>query len=524
MIKKIHLILSFLLIVCTGHFLTADMKWSPPMTLANEPTLKNLQTAFNHMGQGVALWSDGSDSVDPTTLYYSFYENSRWSAPKTLFMADSFIFDFSVAMNDKGQILVGVHENIRGAPIGGSIAKVALFDTKKWGEFQTLSQAQDVYYEMLKVRLDNEGRGLAAWTYSDGTTLSSFLTACSYDGADWSRPQTISSNLSNDSAYDVSLSPQGKGVIAYANVDREVEARRYERGVWEPQATTISSKVFSISGKIITSHNDERGPAVVWTAQLPDHYSLQFTYFEEKWMPVSPVGRGFGGNQNNLQYDLSVNSKGDAIVAYGGSDKKLYSIHFQRGIPDLEIFLLSENFNPSNGTLCASLSDSNIGAVVWQEGTSTLKVSGCQSKKWDTNPSVLTDKLALSCGSIFVNNSNQALALWADNITADVNANLVCSFGKEQEMFMHPFAINLQVTKKLSKRHIGPSSNNLVWELKPNPNIKYFYVYRNNVLIAKLPAHQFEYSDFECLSSMVYRIEALDQNNCVVASGRSKVN
>ncbi len=520
MFNKIVLYVLLLITASFSNLLYSEVHWSEPSTLSSSKDLGNQQLAFNDAGQGIAVWSEIDHDKLTSQILYATCEDSKWSRPEVLASAPSF-FGYSVAINNSGKAAI-VWNTVSTGPVPTyCVVEARLFDGRSWGTVEVLHKNTfgGEFISIPKVALSESNEALVTWSTSTGADDLK-LTALVYKDQAWSMPITLSTDLIREESFDIALNQNGQGIVAWVNSANAIDVKMYDQPSWSPIAKTISSPNVVPYTKIITSFADLPHPGVVWVAQDGrEAATCKYCWFEPSGYWITPLSLGPFGGQDLYKFDLAVNTHGEGLVAWGGSDGVLKVNHFHSVNPPV-ISTLSTNFNAKTGSVNISINEKGNGAAIWNEGSDTIKGNVCVRTEWLPDSHTFSNTLEKSTiGQIAFDNTNKATALWIDGKGANGEDLIQTAFGKENadESFSH--ALNLQVTHCSHNNSIAVN-----WTLSSNPKIKGYALYRNNFLIAKFAASQTRYVDPRYESIIVYRIDALDQNDQVIATDHTKLN
>lgn len=542
MFNKIALSIFLLFAFSISHSLYSEMHWSEPSTLSSSTEFSKQQIAFNKKGQGIAVWVE-IDSPTLSTLVYSTCEDFKWTKPKVFTSARSFL-GHTVKINESGKIIVVWNQWADGPVPSYSDIEAIFFNGQTWGKPQYLHLSWDERISIPKVALSESDEILVAWVTDGGSTTES-VVALTYDNQIWSNPTTLATNATPHQNFDIDVNKDGKGVVAWFNDSNCVETRRYERSSWSPPSIVSLPNVVG-SQKIMTTYADTDHPAIVWVANhevinnenivaafpnliypetvwvtsTEQENTFEYTWFspDEGWLKPNTIGT-FGGDANNCKFDLAVNARGEGLAAWGEQNGSLKVSRFH-SVKDPIISTLSTSFNPEAGFVNVSVNDEGNGAAIWNEGAATLKANVCVGTDWMHEPHIFSYFLKpKTWGEISIDDANQVSALWMTIHPLEGKNYIQTAFGQEnaEGLFFH--TLNLCAKQRSQKDSIE-----IKWNPSEDPQIAKYALYRNNFLIAKLPASQEKYTDTYYEGTMVYRIDVLNQNDQVLATSNTKLN
>lgn len=506
---------ALLLFLCSFMALFSDIQWSQAKTLFSDDNLTHLKCAYSDSGQGLAVWTDVTDNGLHHVVFYSFYNKGFWSKPEILIWSAT-IHDYAIAINDAKQAVIAIDKDPGGTPMPTSALNVATYDGEKWSDLDELFIVGDNSLANLKVSIDSNQGAVVAYLYNNNSSYE--IQAVSFNGTEWSRPLTITTSVIKESQFDISLHPNGEGVLAWANSKYAIEAKRYVHANWESKSEVLSPSNFPEGGIICTSNANEGHPAVVWTANYRDSFHIDFSYYNERWIPPTSIDL-IDGHDLPISLAFDTNTKGDAIIAWGGSRKILRTLLFYPDVPGIK-YQLSTSFDAAPGNLSVSINDKANAIVSWVEYQRALMTNTCIGKRWGIEPHALTYNL-MSSSSVFssINQSDQVVANWLDLGMDSGAVTLTMATGSNQSQAKYPHIIETQVSQIIDYQKQGLSHNLVTWKSCTKDEVAAYKIFRNNVFLGRVPFYKQEYQDQLSQGNFVYRVDAIDKNDQVIASG-----
>ncbi len=547
MFNKITLSIFLLFVFSVSHSLYSEMHWSETSTLSSATELSKSQIAFNKKGQGIAVWIE-IDSPFSSKLLYSTCEDFKWTTPKVFTSAQSFL-GHTVNINESGKIVVVWNQMTNGPMPSYSNIEAVIFNGQTWVKPQTLHISWDERISIPKVALSESDEVLVAWI-TDGESSTESLIALTYENQTWSKPTTLATNVTYHQNFDIDLNKDGQGVVAWFNKSNCVETTRYERSSWSPSSVVSPPNVVG-SQNIIASYADTAHPGIVWVANhevinneniiaafpnliYPDtvwvtttetENTFEYTWFtpNEGWLKPNTIGT-FGGDANNCKFDLAVNIHGAGLAAWGEQDGSLKVSRFH-SVNEPVISTLTTNFNAQSGNVNVSVNDEGNGAAIWNEGAASLIGNVCIGTNWMQEPHAFSHFLKVNTrAQIALDDANQVTALWTSATPVDKKNFIQTAFGQENAKGLFFHTLNIQAKHCMNSKGSQKDSTEIKWNPSEDSQIKRYALYRNNFLIAQLPASQEKCTDLYYEGIMVYRIDVLDQNDQVLATSNTKLN
>jgi hypothetical protein len=349
------------------------------------------------------------------------------------------------------------------------------------------------------------GQGVAVWNDTDfiaGVVRSSFFSAGS-----WSAPVTIGTGV-NPSPNSVAYSANGDAVAIWLDFsDSNVNVANYIGGVWQPQTLLDSS--FGLGFPLVAM--DANGnPLAAWISAGGDVIVAAFD--GANWLPTT-IATGPG----NAGISLAMAPGGTGIITWQDSASNGFSRSFNGTTwePSQQFGSdLPTGFNVGAGVSVDS--DGNALVLFYSNGqvlSSYLPLGG----NWETPLVVHEPATEPPNASPFVSalsSNRQGFAFWTEEMDESEVSTVYASVLIPDPIIVDPLpptAINgSSCTNKFAVQKTY--THTVTWLPSPDPTVLSYYVRRNGVLVAVIPANgPYIYTDGNrCRTTVLYTLTAVN--------------
>lgn len=485
------------------------------------------QLDVNVQNQGVVVFS--ADSLLPnqsgprfTTIYSAAYTfGSGWSLPVRISSIEEIIFpparpkyfsqgDPVIAMNNSGYCVAAWEGNLNTLPDGITFDVIITNVRSSDGTWSTVEIAselsQDVDVENPFVAVNDAGLAVMVWYQFDNnlgsTTMASFLP---FGGA-WTTPFELDNYGFQDFQQKtprVSIDPNGNAVASWeigGNIpSREIHAATYNAstGLWTVVVLDSSPVNFTYTYNAI----DPNGNAVVtWTKSVPgDLFQVMSSFFTfgSGWSaPVAVSAANLSSNDANVTIDPSGNATatwGNLFVEDNVQIQEVYASRKPFGgnwSPPQRISLPGIESNVDNGLVSRTIDVDNEGNVITL--LSIGDQDGLQSAFYSTETGwqlpLSIDAPFSRYGNIGLGSCGFALSEWYDNSAGEELNRVKAADNFAAGILQAP--TNLSVQSCCDKFATQKRCYNVLSWDNLTTCISLYRIYRNDVLIAEIPAGQ----------------------------------
>jgi hypothetical protein len=443
--------------------------------------------AMNEAGDAVSIWqfNNGTNSSIQAAALTSL--NKNWSAPVIISEKGKEASNPSVAIGPGGYA-VAVWASYDG--VSSAIQTATYSPDGNWSTPLTLS-SQGNRIPQTGVAIDGLGNAIAVWEL-DNHAGSTVQTAWLPFGGVWSAPANISSPGTVAIAPVLAISPNGFAAVAWeefsnGNYAVVVSASQFGRSWSEP---AILSPIGVNATEVAIAVDNKQRTAVVWKqgSGFDIHASLSSAL--GTWSaPAALSVPGFGGSSPQV----SLYKNGQALVVWATvfSHKQVVQASTIREgcAPSAPIDLSAPGFayetsiavDPCDSAIVAWSQYNGVNSVVQ---CAVLPVNGVWSEPID-----ISNSGEDAIGSVIgIDAQGEAIVAWRKNIS-----DSSCSIQASQDFKALPTIPT--APKKFAGRVVkGRFSDSnfcihrLEWEPSADPAVVAYHLYRNNQLIAVIPA------------------------------------
>lgn len=496
-IKKIIFIFlpAFLFLIVASPKLYS-ITWSPPVDLKFIPPTININGNQNRSGNATITWLDIPSNNYVNSIY--LLGAKHWTSPKILVSAASTSKIPAMGINANGY---AVSTWISNGP--NPTIQSAQFVNNAWVSLGTVAGPAVVNYTANSVDVDRKGNILTTFVQDNGDTTNT-LFASTHNSNGWTSPQPLFTSSLNE-LIEEGISPtfdnHGNAVINWATLDTvNLTMAIYASNYIKADGTfTPFTQIFSGPGdttNIFTAVSASGNAVLTWVVDKTFLYGSVFTP-STGWSPATLLS-----NQLGIEGILaSINDKGNAVIANdsGANDisvstyiKGIWSTEIVfTGTPGFSLFSPAIALDQFNNTLLIWSSFDTINNVVTIESSTRNGLKRPWSAP-EVVPHTTPAGLLQAPGRLIITPSGLAAlailvaqpqpfplpALFLD-IKVMLGSNL---FPPESaEDFSGKVIENRFLTQTEYSHH-------LTWSPSPSPTVTSYNLYRNGVLIAKIPA------------------------------------
>jgi hypothetical protein len=386
------LIPGLLLVLGTSSLLNAAAWQQPPTQFTTDNQGREIDGATDGNGNAISLWTDaGTDTVEA-----SYFSNGAWGAPQILNNLAA-TEGLAVAMDGTGTGLAVWIEDGTGA------IESAHFSGGVWTTpTPAVLDAPPTAFS-IDVSMDGSGNGVAIWTDLTLSQIkSSFYTAGTNS---WSAFTVLGTG---DDASSVSYSASGTAIATWLNAG-VVTASYYNGTIWlapvvlgsasdsvvsgiDASGNAIAAWVDTATGNVLSSTiigAIVTGPTLISAGPGNSEPSLavapggtavltwrdgaatgQYSTFNgTTWAaPLQFAPEVSGIFSTRLTASVSVDNNGNALIVYGTSNSEIFSVQIPLGGTVGPTLFVTNNINGANESLLdivSALSDNGTGFAFW---------------------------------------------------------------------------------------------------------------------------------------------------------------
>lgn len=302
--------------------------WSQPVLLESQSGYARApRVAIGSGDKGYVVWEHYRSTPSSSwSVYASRYDGSTWT-DEQLFVESSFgagMPEVSVGADGYAFVIYGVQE---GSEFRAYVRRFAGGSWSTGGYLDTSGDALSLS-EPLNIGLDADGKAIAAWVQTNGSTISD-LKVRKHDGTAWDAEQPLESPDGIAANGHLAMAADGTAMIVWEQrdgADYNIYADSYTGSDWSG-AVEIDGSTVSCVDPIVAAGNAGIA-AAAWVKQDTTEQVCASLFNGTSWATPTPLGIYSGGMYTHA---VAVSDAGAALVLWiqdDGGTRNLYSCYF----------------------------------------------------------------------------------------------------------------------------------------------------------------------------------------------------
>ncbi len=474
--------------------------WSPPIDLEFSPLTNSINGQQSLSGNTVITWLDAASNNYLTSIY--IVGASSWSQPVILVSASLISDTPTLAINAGGDAVAAWIQNGPGPTQTIQTAKLV---GDNWISLGTIAGPTPLNFTQISIDVSQSDNIIVTYVQNNGDTTDT-LFASNYTEAGWSSPQTLFTTSPGTSMVPLIptyLDDLSNGTVLWATQSVSTVAIYSSHYIKATGTYTPVETLFSASGmltNLYASISSLGNGIASWVVNNTDLYASVFVKPATSWSPATLLS--VQPNLNNLF--TSINNAGDGAVTFNAStDTTIFVSSYLNGTWSTELVVTAEaGFSASTPLIAVDPFGNAL--LVW---TSFDMINTIMTFDYSTRNGPLGNWSAASIIPFTMPPGS-----FQSPVRLVITPSDLAVFGFL--IFSPPYFTNIEIILGTHLFPPEPGSNfkgkiiknrfltqtdivhRLTWTPSPSLTVTSYNIYRNGVLIAKIPAKgPFVYDD-----------------------------